>query len=100
MYMGRDPGFLLHIQKRFDVCILAVGHDTDKDIGFQDLACIRVDDRGRVTCLVNLNLLAGFPADMHGCTVFLLILLDVVAELGIHERLFTICTAVLHVLSP
>ena len=100
MYMGTDPGFLLHVQKCFDVCIPAIGHDADKDIGFQDLACIRVDDRGRVTCSVNLNLLAGFTTDMHGCTVLLLILLDVVAKLGIHERFFAICTAVLHVLSP
>ena len=69
----------------FDVCVLAVGHDTDKDIGFQYLACIRVNDRSRVTCPVNLNLLAWFPAGMHSCTVFLLILLNVVAELGIHE---------------
>ena len=66
----------------------------------QGLACIRVDDRGRFTCPINLNLLARFTADMHGCTVFLLILLDVVAEQGIHERFFAICAAVLHVLSP
>ena len=37
---------------------------------------------------------------MHGSTSFLLILLDVVAELRIHERLIAVGTAVLHVFSP
>lgn len=32
--------------------------------------------------------------------MFLLILLDVIAELGIHEWLFTVSTAVFHVLRP
>ena len=36
----------------------------------------------------------------NGSTPFLLILLDVIAELGIHERFFTVCTAILHVFCP
>ena len=43
---------------------------------------------------------AGFTIDMHGSTSFLLILLDVIAELGIHERFLTVSTAVLHVFRP
>ena len=43
---------------------------------------------------------AGFTIDMHGSTSFLLILLDVIAELGIHERFLTVSTAVLHVFCP
>ena len=31
---------------------------------------------------------AGFTVDMHGSASFLLILMDVIAELGIHERFF------------
>ena len=39
----------------------------------------------RITGPVDLNLLTGFAADVHRCTAFLLILLDVIAELRIHE---------------
>lgn len=44
MHMGRDSGFLLYFPKCFSICILAVGHNTDKDIGFQDPVGIRLLD--------------------------------------------------------
>ena len=64
---------------------------------------VSVDDRGRVTCPVNLNPARRVSGDeCMVAMVFLIILLDVVAEVGEYMRglLFTICTAVLHVLSP
>lgn len=47
-----------------------------------------------------MNLLTGLAIDVHGSTSFLLILLDVIAELRIHERLIAVGTAALHVFSP
>ena len=44
--------------------------------------------------------LTRFPVDMHGSTSFLLILLNVIAELGIHKWLLAICMTVLHVFCP
>ena len=46
-----------------------------------DFAGIRINDCCRITCPINFNLFTGFTVDMHGSTMFLLILLDVVAEL-------------------
>jgi hypothetical protein len=37
---------------------------------------------------------------VHGSTPFLLIRLDVIAELRIHERIIAVGTTVLHVFSP
>ena len=51
-------------------------------------------------CISNLNLFTKFTIDMHGSTSFLLILLDVIAELRIHERLIAVSAAVLHVFRP
>ena len=41
-----------------------------------------------------------FPWDVHGCPAFFFILLNVVAELRIHERFFAIHTAFLTVFYP
>ena len=46
------------------------------------------------------HLFTGLAVDMHGSTSLLLILLNVIAELGIHERFITISTAFLHVFCP
>ena len=100
MNVGIDPWLLLHIHTCFHICILAVSHHTNKYVGFDDFSCIRIDDRCRIPCPVYFNLFAGFAVDMHGSASFLLILLDVIAELGIHERFLTIRTAVLHVFCP
>lgn len=70
-----------HVQKCFHVCILAVSHYTNKYICLDDFAGIRINDCCRITCPVNFDLFTGFTVDMHGSTMFLLILLDVVAEL-------------------
>lgn len=45
-----DPWLLLHIQKCFHVCILAVSHYTNKDVCFNDFAGIRIGDCCRITC--------------------------------------------------
>ena len=65
-----------------------------------DLTSVRICDKGRVSCPVNFYLFSRFPADMHGCIPFLLILLDVIAELGIHERLVAGLAAFYQVFCP
>ena len=54
----------------------------------------------RITGPVNFNLLCGLTVDMHGGAAFLLILLDVIAELGVHKRLITGKAAFFQVLCP
>lgn len=98
--MCSNPRSCFHIQKSFHVGILVVGHNANKNIGFYDFTGIRINDCSRITCLIYFHLFTRFTIDMHGNTMFLLILLDVIAELGIHEWLFTVSTAVFHVLRP
>lgn len=59
----------------------------------------RIGTIGCIASPVHLHLLTGFPVDMHGGTPFVFVLLDVVAELGIHQRVLTGLSAVLHVFS-
>ena len=75
-------------------------HDTHKKKYRDDLSGIRIDDLRRIFCPVNFDLLAGLSVDMHGCAALLLILLDVITELGIHERLIAGLAAFLQVLRP
>lgn len=51
-----------------------------------NLARVGVGNMCRIACPVDLNLLCRFTIYVHGGAPFLLILLDVVAELGVHER--------------
>ena len=74
---------LLFIDKGFDEGILAISHDTNKNPGAGDLTSIRIDDFRRVSSPIYLDLLPRFSRDMHGGAALLLILLDVIAELGI-----------------
>ena len=92
-----DPGSLFHIQKDSYIRILAVCHYTDKYVHLDDLAGIGFDDHGRISCPVTFDLFAGVVVDMHRCTMFLLILLDMIAELRIHEWFIAVCTAFFHV---
>ena len=98
--VGGDPRTLLLIDESLDIRILTVCHDAHKEEGRNDLAGIRIDDLCRISCPVNFDLFAGLPIDVHGCAAFLLILLDVIAELGIHEWLFAGLAAFLQVLRP
>lgn len=100
MDMGGNPRLLLFIDERFDKSILAVGHDTDKDPCFGNLTGIRINDLYRITSQVNLDLLACFSRDVHDSAPFLLVLLDVITELGIHQSFITIPTAFFKVSHP
>ena len=100
MDMGGDPCPLLFIDKGFDEGILAISHDTDKNPGSGDLTSIRIDDFRRVSSPIYLDLLPRFSRDMHGGAALLLILLDVIAELGIHEGIVAILTTFLEVFCP
>lgn len=54
----------------------------------------------RITGLVDLDLLTGFAAYVHRRTAFPLVLLDVIAELRIHEWFFVGLTAFLLIFRP
>ena len=100
MYMGSNPCALFLIDESFDVRILAVRHDTHKEECRNDLTGIRIRNPGRIASPVDFNLFTGFPVDVHGCAAFLLILLDVAAELGIHERFIAGLAAFLQIFRP
>ena len=91
---------MFHIQEGFYICVLAISHNAYKYVCLNDFTGIRINDGCRITCPVYFNLFTGFTIDVHGSTVFLLILLDVIAELGIHERFIAIGAAFLHVFGP
>ena len=97
MYMSGDPCTLLLIDKGFNVRILPVRHNANKEKGRDGLAGIWIRDLSRISGPINLDLFTGLPIDVHGGAAFLLILLDVIAELGIHKRLITGLTAFLKV---
>ena len=59
-----------------------------------------ISDLSRIARPVNLDLFAGLPGKVHCGIPLLLILLDVIAELGIHERVITGGPAVLKVFRP
>ena len=100
MDMGIDPGLLFFISECFDISILAICHDSDEDIHLCNLAGIRINKFGGIASPVHFHLLPGFPVDVHGGTAFIFILLNVVAELGIHQGFFASLAAVLHVFRP
>ena len=54
----------------------------------------------RITRPVHFDLLTGFSADVHACMPFLLVLLDVVAELGVHERFLPGHAALFQIFRP
>ena len=95
-----DPRFLLFIYESLGISILAVGASSYKDPCISNLTVVRIDDVSRISGPVDFHLLSRFSWDMHGGTAFLLILLDVIAELRVHERLLIIHTAHLAVLCP
>ena len=79
---------------------MAVHKHADKDEYRCDFAGIRVNDCCRIPNPVDLYLLTGLVAYMHGSATFLFILLDVIAELRVHERIFTIKASFLQIFSP
>ena len=98
--MSTDPGVLLFIQKSLDVRVLAIRQDTNKDVGVDDLTSIGINDLGRIASPINLDLFTWLPRDVHRCSTLLLILLDIITELRIHQRIIAVKTAVLKILSP
>ena len=87
MCMCGDPCALLLVDKGLYVWILAIRHNSNEKVGRDDLTGIRIRDLSRITSPVNFDLFTRLPVDMHGCTPFLFVLLDMITELGVHERL-------------
>lgn len=79
---------------------MTVAQDTDKQPALCKLTRIRVNDAGWFSCPVDLNLLAGFPRNVHGYTPLLFLLLNVVTKLRIHKWLILILTARFTILNP
>ena len=79
--VGLDPACLLHVREGFGIGVGAVTHGSNEHIHFGDLACITINDSGSITGPVDFDLLPGFPGNVHRSVAFLLILLDVKAEL-------------------
>ena len=67
-----------------------VSKDSYKYPCIRDLTDIWIDEVCRITGPIYFDLLTRFPWDVHGCSAFVFILLDIIAELGIHERFFTV----------
>lgn len=65
-----------------------------------DFSDIGINDVGWVSSPVNLDLFARFTVDVHGCTVFLLVLLDMKTELELHEWFIAREAALLKVFCP
>ena len=84
MYMSCDLGTLFLIDKGFNVRVLAVRPNAYKEKCRDDLTGIRIGDLSRISGPIDLDLLTRLSVDMHRSTAFLFVLLDVIAELGIH----------------
>ena len=80
--------------------ILTISKDSYKDLCLRDLTGVWIDEPCRIAGSVYFNLLTWFPWNVHGCSAFFFILLDIVAELRIHERFFVIHATFLTVFYP
>lgn len=98
--VGGNPCTLLLIDESFNVRVLAVRHDAHEEKSRDNLTGIRIGDLSRISSPIDLDLLTGLSVDMHRSTAFLLVLLDVIAELGIHERIIAGLTAFLQIFRP
>ena len=98
--MRGNPRRLLLVEESLDVGILAIAQNADENKCFRRLAGVWIGDVCGITRPIDLNLFARLPVDMHGGAALLLVLLDVIAKLGIHQRHFARQAAFLQVLRP
>ena len=82
-----DPRTLLLVDESLYKWILAVCHNAHKEEGRNDLAGIWIDDLRRSPAQSTSICSPGFRLICMVAPALLLILLDVITELGIHERL-------------
>ena len=85
MDMCRDPCPLLLIQKGFNKSVLTVSRNSDKQICLDNLISIWIRDLSWISRPVNFYLFCWLAIDVHGGTMFLLVLLDVTTEPRIHR---------------
>lgn len=98
--MRFNPVVCLLIQICLYKGILAVSKDSYKYPCICDLTSVEIDELCWITGPIYFDLLTRFSRDVHSCPAFFFILLDIIAELGIHERFFVIHTVFLAVFSP
>ena len=100
IHMGMNPVFRIHPQTAFCIGIHTERQHTDEKADRNCFAGISVNDVQLVSCPVYLNSVTRLSGDVHGSAFLLGKLLEVEAELRIHEGLFTQLTALLAVLHP
>ena len=100
IYMGMDPVFHVHFQTIFCVGIHAERQHTDEQICCAGFSGVSIHDVEFFSGSVYLDTISGFSGDVHRCTIFLGVLLEVKAELRVHEWLPVGLSAFLAVLHP
>ena len=98
--MDMDPVRHIHPQTAFCVGIHAEGQNANKQVDGNCFSGVPVNDVQLVSSPVHLDPVTGLSGDMHSCTLFFCKLLEVIAELRVHEGLFAQLTALLAVLHP
>ena len=66
IHMGSSPRLLIHGEKGFHIAVAAARQGSHKHIGRDDLAGVRVDDSGGITCPVHLYNLTGLVIQVNG----------------------------------
>ena len=100
VHVRPDPVPRLLVGERLHVGVLAVRQSRDEQVGVHGFTRVRVDDVRRVPGPVHLHGFRGAAGDAHCRPAFLFLLLDVVAELRVHERLAVAEPAALAVFGP
>ena len=93
-----DPVLHIHSQVSLCVSIHAERKNSNTQIHRKRFFGIPVYEVQFVSGPVHLKSATGPSGDVHGCTLFLCVLLEVIAELRVHEWLFAQLAALLTVL--
>ena len=95
-----DPVLHIHPQAALGISIHTERQNTDEQVNRNGFTGISVNNVQLVSGPVHFNSVTGLSGDVHGCTLFFCVLLEVIAELGVHEWLFSQLAALLAVLHP
>jgi hypothetical protein len=95
-----DPVLHIHPQATFRIGVHTEGQNANKQVDGNCFSGVPVHDVQFISGPVHLNPVTGLSGDVHGGTLLLGKLLEMEAELGIHEGLFAQLTALLAVLHP
>lgn len=82
IHMGGGPRLLIHGEEGLHIAVTAAGKGRHEHIGGNDLAGVRVDDRGGIACPVHLHDLTGLMIQVHGGVRFRKVLSVILVELS------------------